>query len=53
MVLDVAHNLLLLRCWQVTLAEADINHRIKQISVVIGLMADKDARGFIVELTFC
>ena len=50
-VLDVAHNPAAASMLASNISrELSINHRIKQISVVIGLMADKDVRGFIAEL---
>ena len=50
-VLDVAHNPAAASMLASNIRrELSINHRIKQISVVIGLMADKDVRGFIAEL---
>lgn len=50
-VLDVAHNPAAASMLASNIAmELGVNPRIKQISLVIGLMADKDVRGFIAEL---
>ena len=50
-VLDVAHNPAAASMLARNIhRELDINRRIKQISVVIGLMADKDVEGFVSEL---
>ena len=50
-VLDVAHNPAAASMLASNISrELSVNRRIKQISAVIGLMADKDVRGFIAEL---